>query len=111
MLECAHFIHLCNRGLWPSWMKQTLPNFRPSGSLSANRASIVSGGLRRVQFLQRNAGKMFYGWAETLGIRLEDMIAKEKTTFDQVTLSLNDLEKQKQLLQQDEEEDFLDECT
>lgn len=78
--------------------------------MGGNRASIVSGGQRRVHILQRAAGKMFYGWAESLGMRLEDMIAKEKQTFDQVTLSLNDLDKQKQLLQQDEEEDFLDEC-
>lgn len=110
LLECAHFIHLCNRGSWPTWMKQTLPSFRPSGPMSGNRASIVSGGQRRVHILQNAAGKMFHSWAESLGMRLEDMITKERATFDQVTLSLSDIEKQKQLLQQDEEEDFLDEC-
>lgn len=48
-------------------------------------------------------------WAEILGIRLEEMVATEKQNFDQINYSLNDLEKQKELLMQDEEEDFLDE--
>lgn len=69
-----------------------------------------SGGVRRVNVLQRAAGKMFYQWAESIGVRLEDMVKSEKSTFDQVSSSLCDPEKQKQLLQQDEEEDFLDEC-
>lgn len=37
------------------------------------------------------------------------MIAAEKLTFDQVNSTLLDGEKQKELLSQDEEEDFLDE--
>lgn len=37
------------------------------------------------------------------------MIATEKQNFDQINYSLNDPEKQKELLMQDEEEDFLDE--
>lgn len=44
-----------------------------------------------------------------MGIRLEEMIATEKQNFDQINYSLNDPEKQKELLMQDEEEDFLDE--
>jgi hypothetical protein len=110
LLECAHFVHLCNRGLWPSWMKQNIPQFRPSGPITGNRASISASGVRRIHVLQRTAGKMFYQWAESIGLRLEDMIKLERSTFDQVSMSLNDPEKQKQLLQSDEEEDFLDEC-
>jgi hypothetical protein len=47
-------------------------------------------------------------WGEALGARLEDMLAIEKLNYDQA--SILDPEKQKLLLQQDEEEDFLDEC-
>lgn len=108
LLECAHFIHLCNRGQWPSWMKQNLTSFRPSGPIN-NRAS-VSTSVRRIHILQRQAGKMFYQWAETLGIRLEEMVKCEKSSFDGISNTLNDVEKQKQLILQDEEEDFLDEC-
>lgn len=108
LLECAHFVHLCNRGQWPSWMKQNLAPFRPSGPIN-NRAS-VSTSVRRVHILQRSAGKMFYQWAESLGIRLEEMIKGEKANYDHIATSMNDMEKQKQMVLQDEEEDFLDEC-
>lgn len=106
LLECAHYVHLCNRGQWPSWMKQNLPSFRPSGPMRAS----ISTSIRRVHILQRAAGKQFYQWAECIGIRLEDMIKNEKSTFEQISMSLNDPEKQKQLILQDEEEEFLDEC-
>lgn len=108
LVECAHFVHLCNRGQWPSWMKQNLTSYRPSGPMNS-RASVTTS-VRRVHILQRSAGKMFYQWAESLGIRLEEMIKSEKTSFDHISTSLNDVEKQKQLVSQDEEEDFLDEC-
>lgn len=48
-------------------------------------------------------------WAEVIGARLDEMIAAEKLTYDQVNSTLSDGEKQKELLSQDEEEDFLDE--
>lgn len=108
LLECANFVHLCNRGQWPSWMKQNLPSFRPSGPIQ-NRAS-VSTSIRRIHIMQRSAGKTFYQWAECIGIRLEEMIKNEKSSYDHLASSLNDPEKQKQLIMQDEEEDFLDEC-
>lgn len=45
-----------------------------------------------------------------MGSRLEDMITADKQTYEQTAASLSDPEKQRQLLQQDEEEDFLDEA-
>lgn len=59
LMECAHFVHLCNRGQWPSWMKQNIPSFRPSGPALGNRASLAAGA-RRIHILQRAAGKMFH---------------------------------------------------
>lgn len=53
---------------------------------------------------------MFYQWAESLGIRLEEMIKTEKASYDHISSTLNESEKQRQLVLQDEEEDFLDEC-
>ncbi|KXJ74140.1 hypothetical protein RP20_CCG014272 [Aedes albopictus] len=110
LMECAHFVHLCNRGQWPSWMKQNIPSFRPSGPALGNRSSLAAGA-RRIHILQRAAGKMFHQWGEALGFRLDDMLNNEKKNHDQVNASLGDPEKQKQLLQQDEEEDFLDELS
>lgn len=90
-------------------MKQSLASFRPSApNLTGNhRASIVSSA-RRIHILQRAAGKMFHQWAEAIGHRLEEMINNERAGFPVINASLNDLEKQKQLMQEDEEEDFLD---
>ena len=62
-LECAHFVHQCNRGQWPTWLKMNLPVFRPSkpGNNCLNAQSMVQ---RRTQILQLQATKMFYQWAE-----------------------------------------------
>lgn len=90
-------------------MRQNLnATLRPNMS-NQSRASISSTN-RRMHMLQRAAGKMFYQWAEFLGARLEEMILTEKQSFETVNLLINDPEKQRRLLQQDEEEDFLDEA-
>ena len=100
---------MCNRNQWPGWMRQNLnQTFRPNMN-NQSRASISSTN-RRMHMLQRAAGKMFYQWAEFLGARLEEMIQTEKQSFETVNLIINDPEKQRRLLQQDEEEDFLDEA-
>jgi protein unc-80 len=109
LIECAHYVHLCNRNQWPFWMKHHLASFRPSGVPIQNRAS-VSTSIRRVHILQRAAGKSFYQWAECLGNRLEEMIKNEQSTYENIETSTNDFERQKQLVLDDEEEDFLDEC-
>lgn len=109
LLECAYFVHMCNRNQWPGWMRQNMSSsFRPNMS-NQSRASVSSTN-RRMHMLQRAAGKMFYQWAEFLGARLEEMIVAEKQSFETVNLLINDPEKQRRLLQQDEEEDFLDEA-
>ena len=59
-LECAHFVHRCNKGLWPAWMKLNLPLFRSSGPLHNKPVT----GAKRTHVLQRAAGKLFYQWAE-----------------------------------------------
>ncbi|XP_041761318.1 protein unc-80 homolog isoform X1 [Anopheles merus] len=110
LIECAHFVHLCNRGQWPSWMKQNLPTFRPSGPAMGPRTAMAAG-TRRAHVLQRSAGKMFHQWGEALGARLNEMVNNDKLTSEQMAATLSDPEKQKQLLQQDEEEDFLDETS
>ena len=44
-----------------------------------------------------------------IGMRLEEMLLREKQNQDKIDASLNDPERQSELVQQDEEEDFLDE--
>lgn len=45
-----------------------------------------------------------------LGHRLEDLVSLDKQNYDQIAATLIDPEKQRELLQQDEEEHFLDEA-
>lgn len=62
LLECAHFVHLCNRGQWPTWIKHNLALYHPSGQHMSGRASSVSlqHKSNNSQEEKRNAGKMFY---------------------------------------------------
>ncbi|XP_030370602.1 protein unc-80 homolog [Scaptodrosophila lebanonensis] len=114
LLECAHFVHLCNKGQWPAWMKQNVGGYRASGAnINPNQikqhASQTSA--RRTHILQRAAGKMFHQWAEMVGARLEEILFTERLQYEAINASLTDPEKQRELLQQDEEEDFLDESS
>lgn len=87
-------------------MKLQFPMFRPSGPMP-NRGP--TSGLRRTHIMQRSAGKMFHQWAEVLGARLEEMINEDKHLEGQISAMVMDDTKQKELLTQDDEEDFLDE--
>ncbi|KAL1123884.1 hypothetical protein AAG570_001654, partial [Ranatra chinensis] len=111
LLECAYFVHSCNKGQWPAWLKHNLPLFRPSGPgvvPPPNRPTNTNNA-RRSHLLQRAAANMFYQWAEALGARLEEMLAEDKTRVPNIIAMLSDENKQKELLIEDEEEDFLDE--
>lgn len=107
-MECAHYVQKANNNQWASWIKQNLTSFRPSGPNINSRIPSATG-VRRTHILQRAAGKMFYQWGEVIGMRLEEMLIREKQNYDKVDASLNDPDKQNELVQQDEEEDFLDE--
>ncbi|XP_044582761.1 protein unc-80 homolog isoform X12 [Cotesia glomerata] len=108
LLECAHLVHQCNKGHWPTWMKINLPIFRPSIAMSTRNAP---SGLRRTHVLQRAAGKLFYQWAEAISARLEEFMNEDKKNVDQIIALVNDESKQRELVIEDEEEDFLDEAS
>ncbi|XP_034179249.1 unc80, NALCN channel complex subunit isoform X3 [Osmia lignaria lignaria] len=108
LLECAHFVHQCNKGQWPTWMKMNFPIFRPSMPIHNRNATTV---LSRVHVLQRTAGKLFYQWAEALGARLEELLLEDKQNVDQVISMVSDESRQRELIIEDEEEDFLDEAS
>ncbi|XP_069159541.1 protein unc-80 homolog isoform X1 [Procambarus clarkii] len=107
LMEIAHFIHRCNRGAWPAWIKMSLPMYRPSVSLSRALPS----GARRMNILQRGAGRMFYQWAEALGTRLEELLEESGPTVEEVVTPITDTETRRALRANDEEEDFLDEIS
>lgn len=64
LLECSYFVHCCNKGQWPTWMKLSFPMFRPSGPLPVRPGA--NSATRRSHVMQRTAGKMFYQWAEVI---------------------------------------------
>ena len=106
LLECAYFVHNCNKGQWPTWMKLNFPMFRPSMPSQARGAP---SGIRRTHILQRSSGKLFYQWAEALGSRLEEMLQKDKQHIPDIVSMVTEENRQKELFIEDEEEDFLDE--
>ncbi|XP_063984989.1 protein unc-80 homolog isoform X3 [Diachasmimorpha longicaudata] len=108
LLECAHLVHQCNKGHWPTWMKINLPVFRPSVPMGSRN---VPTGVRRTHILQRAAGKLFYQWAEAIGARLEEFLNEDKQNVDHVVAMMSDETKQRELVVEDEEEDFLDEAS
>ena len=118
LLECAHFVHQCNRGQWPSWIKMNLPGpNRPSrmaGPMTPAQQQQMSAQTRRTQVLQLQAAKMFHAWAEMLGARIEEMMAEEQSSAesgaDHVAM-VTDEARQRQLAVEDDEEDFLDEAS
>ncbi|KAJ8299881.1 hypothetical protein KUTeg_021400 [Tegillarca granosa] len=109
LLECAHFIHRCNHGDWPNWMRLNIPSFRQSSSALQSRGQ--PSGFRRTLTLQKAAGRMFYSWAENLGCMLEYILSKEYTNRLDVISDIYSDAKKKELRSSDEEEDFLDEAT
>ncbi|XP_076295580.1 unc80, NALCN channel complex subunit isoform X9 [Lasioglossum baleicum] len=108
LLECAHFVHLCNKGQWPTWMKSNFPVYRPSVPISSQTAASM---ITRIHVTQRTAGKLFYQWAEAIGARLEELLLEDKQNMDQITAMISDEGKQRDLIIEDEEEDFLDEAS
>ncbi|XP_052748646.1 protein unc-80 homolog isoform X2 [Galleria mellonella] len=96
LLECAHLVHNCNKGQWPYWLKSNIAKNTMASS---------------PQLRQRLAAKLFYQWAEAIGNRLEEMLVEDKKHIDTVINLVTDPDGQRELLQQDEEEDFLDEAS
>ncbi|XP_031813996.1 protein unc-80 homolog isoform X12 [Sarcophilus harrisii] len=107
-LECARFVHRCNRGNWPEWMKGHHVNITKKG-LSRGRSPIV--GNKRNQKLQWNAAKLFYQWGDAIGIRLNELCHGESESPANLLGLIYDEETKRKLRKEDEEEDFLDDST
>uniref|UniRef100_A0A8D0H2X6 Unc-80 homolog, NALCN channel complex subunit n=1 Tax=Sphenodon punctatus TaxID=8508 RepID=A0A8D0H2X6_SPHPU len=107
-LECARFVHRCNRGNWPEWMKGHHVNITKKG-LSRGRSPIV--GNKRNQKLQWNAAKLFYQWGDAIGIRLNELCHCESESPANLLGLIYDEDTKRRLRKEDEEEDFLDDST
>uniref|UniRef100_UPI00398F348D protein unc-80 homolog isoform X4 n=1 Tax=Pristiophorus japonicus TaxID=55135 RepID=UPI00398F348D len=107
-LECARFVHRCNRGNWPEWMKGHHVSIAKKG-LSRGRSPVV--GNKRNQKLQWKAAKLFCQWGEAIGTRLNELCHTESETPANILSFIYDDETKRRLRKEDEEEDFLDDNT
>ncbi|XP_067892393.1 protein unc-80 homolog [Heterodontus francisci] len=107
-LECARFVHRCNRGNWPEWMKGHHVNIAKKG-LSRGRSPVV--GNKRNQKLQWKAAKLFCQWGEAIGTRLNELCHTESESPANILSFIYDDETKRRLRKEDEEEDFLDDNT
>ncbi|KAI1727311.1 cation channel complex component UNC80 domain-containing protein [Ditylenchus destructor] len=112
LLECAHFVHRCNKGDWPEWtriggssaIQSRNVMVGGSGNTASNFAGGTRGGSRKTFLLQRAAGRHFYEWAVQVGLRIQRMLELE----EQKPKTVED-KKQTKIL--DDVEDFLDDGT
>ncbi|XP_077449386.1 protein unc-80 homolog isoform X14 [Stigmatopora argus] len=107
-LECARFVHRCNRGNWPEWMKGHHVNITKRG-LSRGRSPIV--GNKRNQKLQWNAAKHFCQWGDAIGTRLSELCHCDSESPANILGYIYDEEAKRRMRKEDEEEDYLDDNT
>ncbi|TKS64898.1 Protein unc-80 -like protein [Collichthys lucidus] len=107
-LECARFVHRCNRGNWPEWMKGHHVNITKRG-LSRGRSPIV--GNKRNQKLQWNAAKYFCQWGDAIGTRLSELCHSDSESPANILGYIFDKETKRRMRKEDEEEDYLDDNT
>ncbi|XP_077570796.1 protein unc-80 homolog isoform X4 [Stigmatopora nigra] len=107
-LECARFVHRCNRGNWPEWMKGHHVNITKRG-LSRGRSPIV--GNKRNQKLQWNAAKHFCQWGDAIGTRLSELCHCDSESPANILGYTYDEEAKRRMRKEDEEEDYLDDNT
>lgn len=99
LLECAHFVHRCNKGQWPSWLLSSHPSSRRGkGGFGALVRNAIAVSRRNVR-IKHEAGLMFYKWAVAIGERLEQIEFRKKPESERKEVDSNKLL----------EEDFLDE--
>ncbi|XP_060775026.1 protein unc-80 homolog isoform X7 [Neoarius graeffei] len=107
-LECARFVHRCNRGNWPEWMKGHHVNITKRG-LSRGRSPVA--GNKRNNKLQWNAAKYFYQWGDAIGTRLSELCHSDSESPANILGFIYDEESKRRARKEDEEEDFLDDST
>nr|XP_055069095.1 protein unc-80 homolog isoform X5 [Misgurnus anguillicaudatus] len=107
-LECARFIHRCNRGNWPEWMKGHHVNITKRG-LSRGRSPIA--GNKRNTKLQWNAAKHFYQWGDAIGTRLSEICHSDSESPANILGFIYDEESKRRARKEDEDEDYLDDNT
>jgi hypothetical protein len=104
LAECAHFVHRCNKGEWPSWLLSSHPSSRRGkGGFGALVRNAIAVSRRNVR-IKHEAGLLFYKWAVAIGEKLEQ-IESRSTSASELNKETKDVADNTRQV----EEDFLDE--
>ncbi|VDK78150.1 unnamed protein product [Litomosoides sigmodontis] len=109
LLECAFFVHRCNRGDWPEWIRSNSVcqlNAFVVGNTFGSRGTPSA--TRRIHMMQRAAARGFYDWGCQLGERIYKIMEANEAMFNKTTFKKADLNRH-ELVMQDNLEDFFDE--
>ncbi|OZC08433.1 hypothetical protein X798_04493, partial [Onchocerca flexuosa] len=109
LLECALFVHRCNKGDWPEWIRSNnacqLSAF-VGGSTFGIRGTPSA--TRRMHMMQRAAARCFFDWGCQLGERIYKIIETNGAMHSKVPVKKSDLNR-RELVIVDNLEDFFDE--
>ncbi|MCP9264094.1 Protein unc-80 [Dirofilaria immitis] len=104
LLECALFVHRCNKGDWPEWIRSNNP-CQLSGFIGIRGTPSAT---RRMHMMQRAAARCFYDWGCQLGQRIYKIMEANGAIPNKVPSKKIDLNR-RELIIVDNLEDFFDE--
>ncbi|CAG9539348.1 unnamed protein product, partial [Cercopithifilaria johnstoni] len=109
LLECARFVHRCNKGDWPEWIRSNsacqLSAFVVDNTFGSRGTPSAT---RRMQLMQRAAARCFYDWGCQLGERIYKIMEANGALDNKAPFKKTDLNRQG-LIIHDNLEDFFDE--
>ena len=76
LLECAFFVHRCNIGDWPMWIRGS----HPSLAQRARSKGPTPTTTRRSLAAMHEAGLLFHSWGVAVGLKLEQMLKKKQNS-------------------------------
>uniref|UniRef100_A0A915PNH9 Uncharacterized protein n=1 Tax=Setaria digitata TaxID=48799 RepID=A0A915PNH9_9BILA len=109
LLECALFVHRCNKGDWPEWIRSNNA-CQLSAFVGGNPFGIrgTPSATRRMHMMQRAAARCFYEWGCQLGERIYKIMEASGAALNKTPSRKGDLNR-RELIIQDDLEDFFDE--
>ncbi|KAL4003818.1 hypothetical protein ACH3XW_9180 [Acanthocheilonema viteae] len=109
LLECALFVHRCNKGDWPEWIRSNnacqLSAFVVGNAFGSRGTPSAT---RRMHMMQRAAARCFYDWGCQLGERIYKIMEASGAIFNKTPSKKTDLNR-RELVIHDNLEDFFDE--
>uniref|UniRef100_A0A0R3RUV0 Protein unc-80 n=1 Tax=Elaeophora elaphi TaxID=1147741 RepID=A0A0R3RUV0_9BILA len=109
LLECALFVHRCNKGDWPEWIRSNNAcqlNAFVVGNTFGSRGTPSA--TRRMHMIQRAAARCFYNWGCQLSERIYKIMEANGAMTNKTPSKKTDFSR-RELVIHDNLEDFFDE--